>query len=103
MCHHLPEHKHDLLAYEAARLNLQTRHGKLIADVGCEPILHMRHFQVRLYQIWDSFFTTLQVVFQLISVFLGLLVAMENLLRLVNKAALSCRREGLQEDTYRRV
>ncbi|PSR95901.1 Quinolinate synthase [Actinidia chinensis var. chinensis] len=45
VCHHLPEQKHDLLAYEAARLNLQTRHGKLIADVGCEPILHMRHFQ----------------------------------------------------------
>ncbi|XP_057487202.1 quinolinate synthase, chloroplastic-like [Actinidia eriantha] len=45
VCHHLPEHKHGLLAYEAARLNLQTRHGKLIADVGCEPILHMRHFQ----------------------------------------------------------
>ncbi|KAL6973148.1 quinolinate synthase [Sarracenia purpurea var. burkii] len=45
VCHHLPNEKHSLLAYEAARFNVQTRRGKLIADVGCEPILHMRHFQ----------------------------------------------------------
>lgn len=45
VCHHLPDEKHNLSDYEAGRLNLQTRHGKLIADVGCEPILHMRHFQ----------------------------------------------------------
>ena len=25
---------------------MKTPNGKLIADVGCEPILHMRHFQV---------------------------------------------------------
>lgn len=45
VCHQLPEEKHSLLAYEAGRFNVQTRQGKLIADVGCEPILHMRHFQ----------------------------------------------------------
>lgn len=49
VCYHLPEEKHSLLAYEAGRLNIQTRHGKLIADVGCEPILHMRHFQVSVF------------------------------------------------------
>ncbi|KAA8540755.1 hypothetical protein F0562_024326 [Nyssa sinensis] len=45
VCHHLPDDKHSLSAYEAGRFSLQTPNGRLIADVGCEPILHMRHFQ----------------------------------------------------------
>ncbi|KAK9278368.1 hypothetical protein L1049_027933 [Liquidambar formosana] len=45
VCHHLPNDKNILSAYEAGRFNLQTPHGKSVADVGCEPILHMRHFQ----------------------------------------------------------
>ena len=70
----MPEQKHDLLAYEAARLNLQTRHGKLIADVGCEPILHMRHFQVSLLEK-TLFLYNRQAVFQFISSrFSGLLI-----------------------------
>ncbi|CAK9140766.1 unnamed protein product [Ilex paraguariensis] len=43
--HHLPNDKDDLIAYEAGRFSLRTPNGNLIADVGCEPILHMRHFQ----------------------------------------------------------
>lgn len=43
--HQLPDETQSLSAYEAARLNVRTRQGKLIADVGCEPILNMRHFQ----------------------------------------------------------
>ncbi|KAJ4827205.1 hypothetical protein Tsubulata_016797 [Turnera subulata] len=45
VCHHLPEGQNLIAAYEAERLKLQTPNGKSIADVGCEPILHMRHFQ----------------------------------------------------------
>lgn len=45
VCHSLPHDKDNLSSYEAARFSLQTPNGKLIADVGCEPILHMRHFQ----------------------------------------------------------
>ncbi|KAH6770576.1 quinolinate synthase [Perilla frutescens var. hirtella] len=45
VCHNLPHDKHNLSSYEAGRFSLQTPNGKLIADVGCEPILHMRHFQ----------------------------------------------------------
>ncbi|GAV65144.1 NadA domain-containing protein/SufE domain-containing protein [Cephalotus follicularis] len=45
ICHHLPDDKNILKAYEAERFKLQTPNGKSIADVGCEPILHMRHFQ----------------------------------------------------------
>ncbi|KAL2515552.1 Quinolinate synthase [Forsythia ovata] len=45
VCRSLPHDKDSLSAYEAARFSLQTPKGKLIADVGCEPILHMRHFQ----------------------------------------------------------
>ncbi|XP_059644280.1 quinolinate synthase, chloroplastic [Cornus florida] len=45
VCHHLPNEKHSLSNYEAGRFSLRTPNGKLIADVGCEPILHMRHFQ----------------------------------------------------------
>ncbi|XP_047316850.1 quinolinate synthase, chloroplastic-like [Impatiens glandulifera] len=43
--HHLPENKYGISAYEAARFNSKTAQGKSVADVGCEPILHMRHFQ----------------------------------------------------------
>ncbi|CAA0818093.1 Quinolinate synthase- chloroplastic [Striga hermonthica] len=45
VCHSLPHDKNNLSAYEAGRFSLQTPNGNLIADVGCEPILHMRHFQ----------------------------------------------------------
>lgn len=45
VCHSLPHDKDSLSAYEAARFSLETPKGKLIADVGCEPILHMRDFQ----------------------------------------------------------
>ncbi|KAJ8772278.1 hypothetical protein K2173_027455 [Erythroxylum novogranatense] len=42
---HLPHKKSTIEAYEAARFKLKTANGNSIADVGCEPILHMRHFQ----------------------------------------------------------
>ncbi|CAN4085955.1 unnamed protein product [Withania somnifera] len=45
VCHSLPHNKAELSAYEAGRFSLQTPKGKQIADIGCEPILHMRHFQ----------------------------------------------------------
>ncbi|KAL3512704.1 hypothetical protein ACH5RR_025421 [Cinchona calisaya] len=45
VCKNLPSDKNKLSAYEAGRFSLKTPNGKLIADVGCEPILHMRHFQ----------------------------------------------------------
>lgn len=45
VCHHLLDDENTLSGYEAERFNLRTPHGNLIADVGCEPILHMRHFQ----------------------------------------------------------
>ncbi|KAM1259425.1 hypothetical protein ACFX2J_038739 [Malus domestica] len=46
VCHHLPDEINNTLsAYEAGRFKLQTPNGKSVADVGCEPILHMRHFQ----------------------------------------------------------
>lgn len=47
VCHNLPDEKSLLTAYEAERLKLHTPQGKSIADVGCEPILHMRHFQAK--------------------------------------------------------
>ncbi|XP_065874702.1 quinolinate synthase, chloroplastic [Euphorbia lathyris] len=45
VCKQLPNEKKAIAAYEAERFKTQTRSGKSIADVGCEPILHMRHFQ----------------------------------------------------------
>ncbi|KAL0341602.1 UNVERIFIED_CONTAM: Quinolinate synthase, chloroplastic [Sesamum calycinum] len=45
VCRSLPHDKENLSAYEAGLFSLQTPNGNLIADVGCEPILHMRHFQ----------------------------------------------------------
>lgn len=47
VCHQLPHGKNNLKAYEAERFKSQTLQGKSIADVGCEPILHMRHFQAK--------------------------------------------------------
>ncbi|KAK9119867.1 hypothetical protein Scep_017960 [Stephania cephalantha] len=45
VCHHLPDEMNLLSSYTAGRFNSQTPQGKSVADVGCEPILHMRHFQ----------------------------------------------------------
>ncbi|KAJ9677909.1 hypothetical protein PVL29_022721 [Vitis rotundifolia] len=45
VCHHLPHEKEVLSDYEAGRFQSQTPNGNSIADVGCEPILNMRHFQ----------------------------------------------------------
>ncbi|KAL2933471.1 Quinolinate synthase chloroplastic [Bienertia sinuspersici] len=45
VCQHLPDDRHVLSAYEAGRFSSQTLSGRSVADVGCEPILHMRHFQ----------------------------------------------------------
>lgn len=50
VCHHLPDEKNNIVAYEAERFKLQTANGKSVADVGCEPILHMRHFQVSILE-----------------------------------------------------
>ncbi|CAN8244672.1 unnamed protein product [Cochlearia groenlandica] len=45
VCHNLPDVENVIGGYKAERFKRQTPQGKLIADVGCEPILHMRHFQ----------------------------------------------------------
>ncbi|WCJ36153.1 Quinolinate synthase chloroplastic [Euphorbia peplus] len=45
VCKQLPNEKKAIAAYAAERFKTQTPSGKSIADVGCEPILHMRHFQ----------------------------------------------------------
>ncbi|KAJ0989462.1 hypothetical protein J5N97_007818 [Dioscorea zingiberensis] len=45
VCHQLPDKDNSLLAYQASRLNVRTPLGNSVAEVGCEPILHMRHFQ----------------------------------------------------------
>ncbi|KAK7330552.1 hypothetical protein VNO77_24747 [Canavalia gladiata] len=45
VCHHLPDKENILSAYKAERFKLQTPNGKSVADVGCEPVLHMRNFQ----------------------------------------------------------
>ncbi|KAF4350321.1 hypothetical protein F8388_010877 [Cannabis sativa] len=45
VCNHLPDESNILASYEAERFKCQTPNGKEIADVGCEPILHMRQFQ----------------------------------------------------------
>ncbi|XP_020588190.1 quinolinate synthase, chloroplastic [Phalaenopsis equestris] len=45
VCHQLPERNYSLLAYRTRRINSTTPLGRSIAKVGCEPILHMRHFQ----------------------------------------------------------
>ncbi|ESQ43618.1 hypothetical protein EUTSA_v10012812mg [Eutrema salsugineum] len=45
VCHNLPDVENKIGGFKAERFKRQTPQGKLIADVGCEPILHMRHFQ----------------------------------------------------------
>ncbi|KAK1433866.1 hypothetical protein QVD17_10784 [Tagetes erecta] len=45
VCNSLPSGKDGLARHEAGRFSLLTPKGKSIADVGCEPILHMRHYQ----------------------------------------------------------
>ncbi|ONK58135.1 uncharacterized protein A4U43_C09F8570 [Asparagus officinalis] len=45
--HELPDSENALCGYQASRFNATTPLGKSIAEVGCEPILHMRHFQAR--------------------------------------------------------
>ncbi|KAI9108901.1 hypothetical protein K1719_020206 [Acacia pycnantha] len=45
VCHHLADKEDELSEYKAERFTLQTPNGKSVADVGCEPILHMRNFQ----------------------------------------------------------
>ncbi|KAL6854298.1 hypothetical protein ACP4OV_019201 [Aristida adscensionis] len=45
ICHQLPDKDNKLSAYKASRFNVKTPLGKSVAEVGCEPILHMRHFQ----------------------------------------------------------
>jgi quinolinate synthase len=46
VCHQVPDERGVLSAFQAGRFNLYTPLGRSVADVGCEPILHMRHFQV---------------------------------------------------------
>lgn len=46
VCHQLPDKNNKLSVYQANRINVRTPLGKSVAEVGCEPILHMRHFQV---------------------------------------------------------
>ncbi|KAL6623154.1 hypothetical protein ACP70R_033033 [Stipagrostis hirtigluma subsp. patula] len=45
VCHQLPDEDNILSDYKARRINVKTPLGKSVAEVGCEPILHMRHFQ----------------------------------------------------------
>ncbi|XXG62492.1 hypothetical protein AAC387_Pa05g0838 [Persea americana] len=45
VCDQLPDKENILSGYEAGRFDAQTPGGKLVADLGCEPILHMRNFQ----------------------------------------------------------
>ncbi|CAL4907079.1 unnamed protein product [Urochloa decumbens] len=45
ICHQLPDEDNKLSLYQARKFNVKTPLGKSIAEVGCEPILHMRHFQ----------------------------------------------------------
>lgn len=47
VCQSLPDVENVIGGFKAERFKRQTPQGKLIADVGCEPILHMRHFQVK--------------------------------------------------------
>ncbi|KAK9733995.1 hypothetical protein RND81_04G107000 [Saponaria officinalis] len=45
ICKTLPDEGHMLSTYKAARFSSQMVSGRSVADVGCEPVLHMRHFQ----------------------------------------------------------
>ena len=53
ICKTLPDEQHLLFSYKAARFSSQMLSGRSVADVGCEPVLHMRHFQV---SFLDSYF-----------------------------------------------
>lgn len=55
VCHQLPDGEDVLSAYKAESFKLQTPKGKSVADVGCEPILHMRHFQVTFHYVVVEF------------------------------------------------
>lgn len=46
VCHQVPDVGGVLSAFQASRFNVNTPLGRSVADVGCEPILNMRHFQV---------------------------------------------------------
>ncbi|KAK1294377.1 hypothetical protein QJS10_CPA16g00382 [Acorus calamus] len=45
VCRQLPDKDDILSPYKAERFNATTPHGQSVAELGCEPILHMRHFQ----------------------------------------------------------
>ncbi|KAG7019704.1 Quinolinate synthase, chloroplastic [Cucurbita argyrosperma subsp. argyrosperma] len=45
VCQNLPDNRSAISAHEAKRFKLHTVTGKSVADIGCEPILHMRDFQ----------------------------------------------------------
>ncbi|MQM01739.1 hypothetical protein Taro_034506 [Colocasia esculenta] len=45
VAHQLPDREGSLWSYKAKRFNSKTPLGRSVAEVGCEPILHMRHFQ----------------------------------------------------------
>ncbi|XP_068640112.1 quinolinate synthase, chloroplastic-like [Aristolochia californica] len=45
VCRHFPDTQHALSDYEAGRFNTTTALGNQVAEMGCEPILHMRQFQ----------------------------------------------------------
>ncbi|KAI0516083.1 hypothetical protein KFK09_008755 [Dendrobium nobile] len=45
VCQQLSEKNNSPSVYRAKRFNSTTPLGRSIAEVGCEPILHMRHFQ----------------------------------------------------------
>ncbi|KAL5991260.1 hypothetical protein ACLOJK_012167 [Asimina triloba] len=45
VCQHLPDQEDTIMNYKAAEFNATMTLGKSIAEVGCEPILHMRHYQ----------------------------------------------------------
>ncbi|KAJ3671733.1 hypothetical protein LUZ60_007812 [Juncus effusus] len=45
VCQQIPDKTGILSAYQADRFTAKTPLGKSVAEIGCEPILHMRHFQ----------------------------------------------------------
>jgi len=46
ICRYLPDEDKKIASFEAKRFNSTTVGlGKSVAEIGCEPILHMRHFQ----------------------------------------------------------
>ncbi|KAK8933305.1 hypothetical protein KSP39_PZI015670 [Platanthera zijinensis] len=45
ICQQLPDKNNNFSAYRASRFSSTTPLGRSVAEIGCEPILHMRHFQ----------------------------------------------------------